>query len=141
MKPKNEIDQVDANVGEHLRFARSLRGMSQETLARLEGVTFQQIQKYETGANRISASRLAHLAGFLQFPIGWFFEKMLDARVNERGFTGRDSIPDGEGAGMENIETKNLICAYYGIKDRESRFAIYGLIKLLELGGSLILDS
>ena len=128
MKRNTAIDQIDANAGECLRFARTFRGMSQDALGRLEGITFQQIQKYESGANRISASRLAHLACFLRFPIGWFFLKMPDSRLNERAFT-----RDGAVGGVDeaNTETHSLVCAYYGIADREQRLAVCGLIKSL----------
>jgi transcriptional regulator with XRE-family HTH domain len=65
---------VDVHVGQRLRAQRLLIGMSQEQLAGLLGVSFQQLQKYEKGANRISASRLYHAAQLLRAPILWFFE-------------------------------------------------------------------
>lgn len=65
---------VDQHVGARLRRARSLRGHSQAALGEAVGVTFQQIQKYERGANRLSASTLFRLAAFLEFPVEWFFE-------------------------------------------------------------------
>src|ERR1700752_4276824 len=64
---------VDVHVGARIRTRRLLIGMNQEALARALGLTFQQVQKYEGGANRISASRLAELADILGVPIGYFF--------------------------------------------------------------------
>lgn len=67
-------DPIDLHVGRRLRQRRTLLGMSQERLAELLGVTFQQVQKYERGANRIGASRLYLLGQALDVPVGWFFE-------------------------------------------------------------------
>lgn len=67
---------VDAHVGERLRLRRRLLGLSQEDLAELLGLALQQVQKYEAGANRVSASRLYQLSQVLDVPIAWFFEDM-----------------------------------------------------------------
>lgn len=64
---------VDTHVGRRVRIRRMLNGLSQEELAADLGLTFQQLQKYESGANRISASRLYHLAQLLDVPVGWYF--------------------------------------------------------------------
>jgi len=65
---------IDIHVGSRLRNRRRMLGMSQEKLAHAFGLTFQQVQKYEKGANRIGASRLQHLASILQVPVPFFFE-------------------------------------------------------------------
>ena len=67
-------DPVDLAVGAHIRLVRKMRGLSQQGLAEAVGVTFQQIQKYEKGSNRISASRLQHTARVLEVSPGYFFE-------------------------------------------------------------------
>lgn len=67
---------VDVHVGQRIRERRVLLGLSQETLAGGLGVSFQQVQKYERGTNRISASRLFELAGLLSVPVGYFFENI-----------------------------------------------------------------
>jgi transcriptional regulator with XRE-family HTH domain len=72
-------DPVDIHVGQRLKLRRALLGMSQERLAELLGITFQQIQKYERGANRIGSSRLFQLAAVLDVPVGWFFEGLAGA--------------------------------------------------------------
>lgn len=69
---------VDAHVGRRLRLRRIMVGMSQEQLADAIGVTFQQIQKYERGANRISASRLWDLSVMLNCPVSFFYKEMED---------------------------------------------------------------
>ena len=65
---------IDTYVGKRLRMRRLMLDMSQETLADALGLTFQQVQKYEKGANRVGASRLQKLSEILQVPVGFFFE-------------------------------------------------------------------
>jgi transcriptional regulator with XRE-family HTH domain len=65
---------VDKHVGSRVRMRRMVLGMSQEKLGRALGLTFQQVQKYEKGANRIGASRLQHIARILQVPVAFFFD-------------------------------------------------------------------
>jgi transcriptional regulator with XRE-family HTH domain len=77
---------VDAHVGAKIRQARVLRGMSQTALADRLGVTFQQVQKYEKGTNRVGASRLWNVASALALPIEFFFEG-LDAPTSESAET------------------------------------------------------
>src|SRR5712691_7953793 len=69
-------DPVDVQVGARVRTRRLLIGMNQETLARALGLTFQQVQKYEGGANRVSASRLSQIAEILGVPIAYFFSDL-----------------------------------------------------------------
>src|ERR1700750_2840871 len=68
-KPEAVADPVDVAVGARIRLLRKLKGLSQQALADAAGVTFQQIQKYERGANRVSASMLSRIAGSLQTPV------------------------------------------------------------------------
>jgi transcriptional regulator with XRE-family HTH domain len=72
--PKNGIHPTDSHVGKRVRMRRMMLGMSQEMLGDALGVTFQQVQKYEKATNRISASRLRHIAQILQVPAEFFFE-------------------------------------------------------------------
>ncbi|KXV00373.1 transcriptional regulator [Gluconobacter potus] len=71
---------MDVHVGNRIRLRRTLMGLSQEKLGEALGLTFQQIQKYERGANRVGASRLYDLAQVLDVPIGFFFDDMQEAR-------------------------------------------------------------
>lgn len=77
-------DPVDVHIGHRLRARRTLLGISQEELAQRLGVTFQQVQKYEHGRNRISGSRLFDAACALHVPVGYFFEDMSEDVVTER---------------------------------------------------------
>lgn len=74
MRTKKSPKAVDIHVGARVRLARQLAGMSQEALAGASEITFQQVQKYEKGTNRISASRLVEFSGILNVPVAWFFE-------------------------------------------------------------------
>lgn len=87
---------VDLHVGARVRMRRRMRGVSQEKLADCLGLTFQQVQKYERGANRISASKLYEIAASLQTPIGYFFEGLADPATAVEGFA------NGEG-GSEQV--------------------------------------
>ncbi|MGA0603341.1 helix-turn-helix domain-containing protein [Caulobacter sp. KR2-114] len=82
---------VDLHVGARVRMRRRLRGVSQEKLAESLGLTFQQVQKYERGANRISASKLYEIAASLQTPVAYFFEGLADPSAIEGGGDGVSS--------------------------------------------------
>ncbi|MCC6983100.1 MAG: helix-turn-helix transcriptional regulator [Bauldia sp.] len=74
MAEKKKPNPIDTHVGSRVRLRRMMLGMSQERLGEQLGITFQQIQKYEKGTNRIGASRLQHIASVLQVPVSFFFE-------------------------------------------------------------------
>ena len=74
--PDGAPNPVDVYVGSRIRLRRQLLGWPQEKLAELLGVTFQQIQKYERGTNRLGASRLWDAANILEVPVGFFFDDM-----------------------------------------------------------------
>src|SRR5665213_3079013 len=76
---------VDLHVGARVRMRRKVLGVSQERLADALGLTFQQVQKYERGANRVSASKLSEIARFLQAPISYFFEGLADPTTATSG--------------------------------------------------------
>jgi len=124
MKPPSEIDPIDAHVGQRLRLARALRGLSQGGLASLEKLTFQQMQKYEKGANRISVSRLYHLAEHLRLPVPWFFQGL----PNRSG--SGDSYLDlsGEYTSHDN-ETCRLLRLFCSVEDRNKRKAILSILQ------------
>jgi transcriptional regulator with XRE-family HTH domain len=79
--PKHVAHPTDQHVGTKLRARRAKLGMSQSTLAEALGLTFQQVQKYEKGANRVSSSRLQQLAQILQMPVEYFFEGLPHERA------------------------------------------------------------
>jgi transcriptional regulator with XRE-family HTH domain len=72
--PKDGVQPTDKHVGARVRTRRLMLGMSQTNLGDALGLTFQQVQKYEKGANRIGASRLQHISQILQVPVEFFFE-------------------------------------------------------------------
>ncbi len=73
-KPKKEPNPIDVHVGSRVRLRRTMQGMSQEKLGDALGITFQQIQKYEKGTNRIGASRMQQISAALNVPVSFFFE-------------------------------------------------------------------
>ena len=103
---------IDVHVGSRIRLRRTLLGMSQERLGEALGLTFQQVQKYERGVNRVSASRLFDLSHVLDVPIGFFFDDVPDAVLSRR-------------------ETLELVAAYYRILDPAVRQRVLDLIKSL----------
>jgi len=78
---------VDLHVGARIRLRRRMQGVSQEKLADALGLTFQQVQKYERGANRVSASKLYEIATALQAPVSYFFDGLADPSTDEGGAT------------------------------------------------------
>jgi transcriptional regulator with XRE-family HTH domain len=99
MKPIADRHPVDVHVGQAVRWRRKLRGLSQEALARRLGLTFQQVQKYETGANRISASALHAIARTLEVPVSAFFEG-LPGTVDSGGPGGETGAEAEAGASL-----------------------------------------
>lgn len=81
---RKHIDEIDRHVGIRIRQVRMLKGISQEKLAEELGLTFQQVQKYEKGVNRVGAGRLWKLAGIMGVPVTWFYEG-LDQHVDGGG--------------------------------------------------------
>ncbi len=125
---RNEQDiDVDVHVGLKLREARILKNLTQLDLGKLVGLAFQQIQKYEKGANRIGASRLWHLSEILELPVSYFFEGLESGNLVD--------ADDAETA--ENIRRKSLelVRNFYAIKDDRVREAAYQLIKGMAKSG------
>jgi transcriptional regulator with XRE-family HTH domain len=126
---------IDSHVGSRVRLRRTLMGMSQERLGEALGLTFQQVQKYERGVNRIGASRLFDLARVLDVPISFFFDDMPDALgngVGGRRAYGFSETADGfEDDTLHRRETLELVRAYYRITDTAVRKRVFDLIKSL----------
>ena len=117
---------VDQHVGRKLRFRRRELNLSQEALAERLGVTFQQIQKYERGANRISAGRLWELAKELDTNINFFYQGMEEvSRAVRRGMA-EDS---GEFSGLIDGDAVDLIIAYQAIRDPDLKKSILSMVK------------
>jgi transcriptional regulator with XRE-family HTH domain len=127
-------DSMDVLVGRRMRQRRTLIGMTQERLAAALGITFQQVQKYERGINRVSASRLAQLADALDVPIAYFFQ---DSAAPEPA---QAPLPVGAGAmgeahgtedQMSRRETLELVRNYYRISDQKVRQRVRELVRFM----------
>ncbi|WP_205574616.1 helix-turn-helix domain-containing protein [Indioceanicola profundi] len=118
---------IDIHVGQRLRLRRTLLGLSQETLGEAVGITFQQLQKYERGANRISASRLFNLSQVLGVPVTFFFEDL--PSPGDEGLGEPSETQEFES--MARRETLELVRAYYRIPEENVRRRAFELIKAL----------
>lgn len=128
---------IDVHVGGRVRLRRTLLGMSQEKLGDAIGLTFQQVQKYERGANRIGASRLFDLGRVLDVPVSFFFDDMpgtiadqTPGRLAESAGLAEETAsyePDP----MSKRETLELVRAYYRIADPSVRKRVFELTKSL----------
>jgi transcriptional regulator with XRE-family HTH domain len=123
---------IDIHVGTRIRLRRNMLGLSQEKLGEAIGLTFQQVQKYERGANRVGASRLHELSRVLDVPVSFFFDDMDPVRAPAipGGFAdtpaeGFDSDP------LRRRETVDLVSAYYEIGDATLRRRFFDLAKAL----------
>ena len=132
----NRASPVDVHVGARIRLRRTLMGMSQERLGDALGLTFQQVQKYERGANRVGASRLFDLSRILDVPISFFYDNMPEAlggigAHQQRAAGGFAEQQDGFGAddAMSKRETLELVRSYYRITDPNVRKRMLDLIK------------
>ena len=132
--PSGKPNPVDVHVGSRVRLRRTLLGMSQEKLGEAIGLTFQQVQKYERGANRIGASRLWDLSGVLDCPISFFFDEMHDngGAVDAQGRGAPQQTPENRDEDpMNRRETLELVRAYYRIPDAPLRRKLFDLAKAL----------
>ncbi|WP_168464130.1 helix-turn-helix domain-containing protein [Wolbachia endosymbiont of Ctenocephalides felis wCfeT] len=123
---------IDIEVGKRIRELRLIRGMSQDDLGKKVGITFQQIQKYEKGINRVLVSRLHDLAIALGVTVDYFFANISASSSNSSAALHEDG-EDFE-YGEEDAESKEmlgLVREYRKIKNRKSRNAVYSLIKSL----------
>ncbi len=123
---------IDVHVGSRVRLRRNMLGLSQEKLGEAIGLTFQQVQKYERGANRIGASRLHELSGVLGVPVSFFYDETdpvhappVPSGLEESPQEGFDSDP------LRRRETMELVDAYYDIADVAVRRRLFDLAKAL----------
>src|SRR5713101_1618268 len=119
---------VDKYVGSRVRMRRIMLGMSQEKLGEALGLTFQQVQKYEKGTNRISASRLQHLSHILQVSVPFFFEGALHAPGQPKGI-GLAPSPDYVTDFLASSGGLALIKAFTRIKEPKLRRCIVNLVE------------
>ena len=128
---------VDVHVGARVRVRRTLLGMTQTDLGKAIGLTFQQVQKYENGKNRISASRLCDLCRVLDVSIEYFFEDMPPevaaiSPATKRRSKAKEPVDFDP---MVNRETLELVRAYYKIEDADVRQQVSLLTKAMGAAG------
>jgi len=122
-KAPNPIDQ---QVGSRVRMRRMLLGLSQEKLGERLGVTFQQVQKYEKGMNRIGASRLQRIAEILEVPPSFFFEEVRGSEIRAPGFSEPSSVYVVDF--LSTVEGLQLNKAFASIKDQRVRRKVVDLV-------------
>jgi transcriptional regulator with XRE-family HTH domain len=132
--PSGQPNPIDVHVGSRVRLRRTLLGMSQEKLGEALGLTFQQVQKYERGANRIGSSRLFDLSRVLDVPISFFFDDMPGEveQLSPRFISGMTEEPASYDIDpLTKRETLELVRAYYRIADPQVRKRVYELARAL----------
>ena len=122
---KKSPNQIDKHIGSRVRARRIMLGMSQEKLADALDLTFQQVQKYEKGVNRIGASRLLHIAGILDVSIEFFFEGLPGLRAG--GFSGDSLMAEF----LTRSESDRLVRGFLRLKDDEARRKVADLVDWL----------
>ena len=128
---------VDIHVGARLRQRRNLVGLSQTKLSESVGLTFQQIQKYERGTNRISSSRLYEFAKVLDVSVSYFFDEMPSNALSGRPMSGRGRLSEAgtpfekEKDPLIKRETLELVRAYDKIDEERVRHSIFATVKAL----------
>jgi len=125
--PKKQANPIDAQVGNRVRIRRMLIGMSQEKLGDLLGLTFQQVQKYEKGVNRVGAGRLYEISRILGVPIEFFYEGVAAAQAGEFAETKSAPVMEFVSSG----EGLQLSLAFMKIKDPKVRKRMLDLVKSL----------
>lgn len=127
---------VDVHVGARVRERRTLLGLSQEKLGEALGLTFQQVQKYERGTNRISASRLYDLCHVLDTDMNYYFEDLPEDIAQQAprragGLPEEARTPETRNDPLNKRETLELVRAYYRIHDPELRRRLFEMTKAL----------
>jgi transcriptional regulator with XRE-family HTH domain len=127
---------IDKHVGSRLRMRRKMLGMSQEKLGEALKITFQQVQKYEKGTNRISASRLQHISHILQVPVPFFFEGAPHQPGQPRG-AGGPASPAYVSEFLSSTDGLALVKAFTKIKEAKLRRRVVQLVE--EIAGDEVI--
>jgi transcriptional regulator with XRE-family HTH domain len=139
--PTGKPNPIDIHVGSRIRLRRTLLGMSQQKLGDAIGLTFQQVQKYERGTNRVGSSRMFELARVLDVPVAYFFEEMGSdvasrGRQHALGHAVAAAPESDERDPMTKRETLELVRAYYKITDPKVRKRLFEMTKALGAAAS-----
>jgi transcriptional regulator with XRE-family HTH domain len=127
--PKGAFNPIDKHVGSRVRMRRLMLDMSQTDLGDALGLTFQQVQKYEKGANRIGASRLQHLSQILQVPVPFFFEGAPASIGRPAAEASADASSSFVSDFLATSEGLDLVRAFTCIEDAKLRRAIVRLVE------------
>ena len=143
--PTGKPNPIDIHVGSRIRLRRTLLGMSQQKLGEAIGLTFQQVQKYERGTNRVGSSRMFELARVLDVPVSYFFEEMgsdVAARGRQHAFGIASEAPANAGSAdpMTKRETLELVRAYYKITDTKVRKRLFEMTKALAAAAATVAE-
>lgn len=125
-------DPIDLHVGKRLKQRRVLTGTSQEKLADALGITFQQIQKYENGSNRMGASRLYQVGKVLDVPVAFFFEGFqttVPQSETPAALQAAEETPEIDDDVMTRRETLELVKAYYAITNEDTRKKMLAVLR------------
>ena len=131
MANKKQPNPIDIHVGSRVRLRRMMLGMSQEKLGENLGITFQQIQKYEKGTNRIGASRLQHIARVLTVPVSFFFEDAPGGVASEPGGMAEQPSASYVVDFLSSSEGIQLNKAFIRIKDAKLRRKVIELVRAM----------
>src|SRR5258708_27848277 len=140
--PTGKPNPIDVHVGSRIRLRRTLLGMSQQKLGEAIGLTFQQVQKYERGTNRVGSSRMFELARVLDVQVSYFFEEMgseVAARGRQHAFGIAVDAPAANAAAdpMTKRGTLELVRAYYTITDPKVRKRLFEMTKALAAAAAM----
>jgi transcriptional regulator with XRE-family HTH domain len=132
---KKKPNPIDIHVGSRIRLRRNMLGMSQEKLGENLGITFQQIQKYEKGTNRVGASRLQAISSILGVPVAFFFEDVPGKENGGIGGMAEDNAATYIVDFLNSSEGLQLNRAFVRINDAKVRRKVVDLVKALASGG------
>lgn len=132
---REEVREIDRHVGRRLRYRRLMMDYSQTYLAEQVGLSFQQFQKYEKGANRISASKLHEFAQILEVPVSYFFEDM-PTKIKEAAQTTEPAVAEGDENPFSEPEVREFIQAYQKISSNNLRKSIFQAVKAVAKSSS-----
>jgi transcriptional regulator with XRE-family HTH domain len=124
---------IDTQVGKRLRLRRTMMGLSQEAVAKAVGITFQQVQKYEKGANAMNASRLYEFAQFMHVPVAYFFEgiEAMSSTGESAGFAEEGEKFDHKARGVSDRESLEMMKAFKRIKEQVVRKRLSDLVRAI----------
>jgi transcriptional regulator with XRE-family HTH domain len=128
-RPRGGANAVDAHVGSRVRLRRNILGLSQTGLGDALGLSFQQVQKYERGTNRIGASRLLEMARVLDVPVAFFFDEIEPGLAPGIPKSGADPLPAEDP--FREPEIIELVTAYYRLPDDKIRRCLFELARAL----------